>query len=206
MSRVIAFEAPPGKPILRGQEHYWAVIRTLDQEGPWTIAAVLANSNSDRSTIAEYLRRLIAGGFVVSVAVDASREKHYRIALHQLPPPVVRRDGSAGRPPGRGQTAMWNVIRGPLGRGGFTFKDLSLYASTATVAVSRVAASRYVGHLARAGYFVLVRKGGPGKPAIWRLKPAMGGLKPPIILRAHIVFDQNRGEAIGPVDAREVEP
>ena len=205
MSRVLAFQAPR-KPVLRGQAHFWAVMRSLDFVGPWTLDHVLAGSNADRSTLREYVRRLLAGGFVSRVAFEDRPEQHYRIARQQSAAPVVRRDGTVGLQ-GRGQQQMWNVIRGPIARGGFTFKDVALYASTETVSVGPATAQRYVGHLAQAGYLAPVQAGKPGRPASWRLKPAMNtGPKPPLILQAHVVFDQNRFEAVGEVVAREVEP
>lgn len=206
MSRVLKFEVPPGKPVLRGQDHFWKVILALDAIGPWSISELRARSNGvHRSTISEYVRRLVGGGFVVANEVGVTGTM-YRLVRKQTTPPKLRRDGTTGLQ-GRGQVQMWNMIRGPMGRDGFTFKDVALYASTETVEVKPATASSYLKHLAEAGYLMCLRKGGPGTPAIYRLKPAMmTGILPPLILRSQIVFDQNRGEAIGPVVAREVVP
>lgn len=207
MSRILAFEVPPGKPILRGHDHYWSVIRDLDLGGaPWSVNDIVGRSNGAHpSSVRDYVKRLIAAGY--AEAVDSIRsEDCFRLLKLQGAAPSLRRDGSGGRQ-GRGQIQMWNVIRGPISREGFTFKDVALYASTETVAVDQGSASRYVAHLAGAGYLHCLRKGRPRHPALWRLKPAMNtGPKPPLILRSHIVFDQNRGEALGTVEAREVAP
>lgn len=207
MSRILKFEVPPGKPVLRGQDHYWEVIRELDRKGPWSVTDIFQQSNSaHRSAIWEYVKRLIAGRVAFE---DESSPKGTLFRLFQPQPasaPTLRRDGSKGIQ-GRGQIQMWNVIRGPIAREGFTFKDVAMYGSTEEVQIPAAAAKNYVHHLAQAGYLLCVRKGRPGYPAIWRMKPAMNtGPKPPLVLRTQIVFDQNRGEAVGPIVAREVGP
>lgn len=206
MSRILKFLVPPGKRVLRGHEHFWSVIRELDARGPWAIGDVHSLTNSvDRSTVRDYVKRLVAGGFAHVTATGTEVQPRYRLIKAPLVAPKLRRDGSVAVQ-GRGQVQMWNVIRGPMSREGFTFKDLALYGSTEALAVKEVSAKSYVKHLAAAGYLLCVRKGRPQHPAVWRLKPAMNtGPKPPLILRTQIVFDQNRNEAIGPVTAREVE-
>ena len=205
MSRVLAFEVPPGKPVLRGNDHYWRVILDVGAGGEaWSVTDVLSRSRgADRSSVNDFVRRLCAGGFVVEAA---DRQRHYRLIRSQLATPSLRRDGTPGLQ-GRGQTAMWNVLRGPLGRSGISAPEVALYASTETVRVAPASAASYLKHLAQAGYLLCLREGKPGKPASYRLKPAMHtGPLPPLVLRTQIVFDQNRGEAVGPVEAREVEP
>ena len=97
-------------------------------------------------------------------------------------------------------------MRGPLARDGFTFHDLALWGSTDESPVARNTAQAYVQRLADAGYLVQVHAGGPQKPTVWRLKPAMNtGPRPPLVLRAQIVFDQNRMTA-APFEAEEVKP
>ena len=205
MSRVLAFDVPPGKPVLRGNDHYWRVILEVGAGGAsWSVTDVLSRSRgADRSSINDFVRRLCRAGFVVEAA---DRQRHYRLIRSQLTTPSLRRDGTPGLQ-GRGQTAMWNVLRGPLGRSGISAPEVALYASTETVRVAPASAASYLKHLAQAGYLLCLREGKPGKPASYRLKPAMQtGPLPPLVLRTQIVFDQNRGEAVGPVEAREVEP
>ena len=203
MSAILAFENP-GRPVLRGIEHFWTVIRELDEAGPWSIHDIDQRSNvSHRSTIADFVRRLVAAGIAVEQAEQRraasgtrpgpKQAKHYR--LQGQPPlraPRLRRDGTQAAQ-GRGQQQMWNVMRSPLARDGFTFHDLVLWGSTETIAVSTATAKKYVQHLAGAGYLNLLRQGGPRQPALWRLQPAMNtGPRPPLILTARIVYDQNR--------------
>lgn len=207
MSRVLKFEVPPGKPVLRGNDHFWSVIREMDRAGEaWAISDIHAKTNGvDRSTVRDFVKRLVVGGFVETDPAGTPEQPRYHLIRNQIATPKLRRDGTVAEQ-GRGQVQMWNVIRGPISREGFTFKDLSLYGSTEALAIKEVTAASYVKHLAAAGYLVCVRKGRSRQPATWRLKPAMNtGPKPPLILRSQIVFDQNRNEAIGPIVAHEVE-
>lgn len=211
MSAILAFQNP-GRPVLRGIEHFWSVIRELDEAGAWTVHDVYLRSNvSHRSTIADFVRRLVAAG--MAVETDQRRETASGIPARQYRlngpkprrAPRLRRDGTAADQ-GRGQQQMWNVMRGPLARDGFTFHDLALWGSTEQVCVATETAKKYVQHLADAGYLMQLRAGAPCKPAIWRLKPAMNtGPRPPLILTAKIVFDQNKMTA-APFEAEEVTP
>lgn len=212
MSTILAFESP-GKPVLRGIEHFWSVIRELDVAGPWTVHDVYMQSNvGDRSTVSDFVRRLVAAGMAVegkervAVAGPSKTATTYRLSGHQpMRAPRLRRDGTSADQ-GRGQQQMWNVMRGPLARNGFTFHDLVLWGSTDEIRVAKETARKYTSHLAGAGYLLQLRAGEPGKPALWRLKPAMNtGPRPPLILTARIVFDQNRMTA-APFEAEEAQP
>ncbi|GJD97751.1 hypothetical protein [Methylobacterium iners] len=204
MSRIIRFEVPPGKPVLRGHDYFWRVIRELDEQGTWTVADIrpLTGGGIDRSTIRDFVKRLAVGGYADVVDVLDGRPR-YRLLQRPLAAPRLRRDGTAALQ-GRGQAAMWNVIRGPMGRDGFTFKDLALYASGAQIEITHETARTYVRRLADAGMLHCLRQGGPARPAVWRLKPVFTGPLPPMILRGHIVFDQNNNRAVGPVEAEEI--
>lgn len=204
MPRVLSFDVPPGKVVRRGNDHFWAVILELNQAGAWSVADIKHRSGAvDRSTIRDFVKRLVAGGFARVADVECDHP-HYLLLKTQLATPSLRRDGTPGLQ-GRGQTAMWNVIRGPIGRGSFTYQDLALFASTQTAVVTQVSAKSYIKHLHRAGFLLCVRKGKVRTPAQWRARPNLGKL-PPLVLRGHIVFDQNTGAAVGPVTAVEVEP
>lgn len=208
MSRIIRFESPPGKPALRGIHHFWKCIRGLDRGGPWTIHDVVMESNvSDRSTVADFVRRLLAARIAEPAPADPSgpsrRAPTYRLLSSPEPTPMLRRDGSAGLQ-GRGQAQMWNAMRG-ICRQGFTVDDLVLYASTDIVPVTTETAKSYVKHLAAAGFFRRLREGRPRERALYRLRPGMDtGPQAPVILRTHVVYDQNKGVAVGPLVAEEV--
>ncbi len=207
MSIVLSFATPPGKPVLRGHDHFWQVIRDLDAGGLWSVPDIRARCGGrvDLSTVRDFVKRLREGGIAEPVGLR-ERQRVYRLLTAPRVTPCLRRDGEPGRQ-GRGQIQMWNMIRGPLGRDGFSWKDVALYASTEAVAIKPATAKSYVETLAEAGYLACLRRGRPRHPALYRLRPAMNtGPLPPLILRSQIVFDQNRGEAVGPVAAREVAP
>lgn len=212
MSAILAFENP-GRPALRGIEHFWSVIRELDEAGPWTVREIdLRSRVRDQSTIADFVRRLEAAGMAAKTGEVRRASPHGRAApLFRLighkpaRAPRLRRDGTPGLQ-GRGQQQMWTVMRGPLARDGFTFNDLALWGSTDDVVVAKETAKKYVRHLASAGYLLQLRAGAARRPAIWRLKPSMNtGPRPPLILTARIVFDQNRMIA-APFEAEEAKP
>ena len=99
---------------------------------------------------------------------------------------------------------MWNVMRGPTGRNGFSAADLVRFGSTDTSPVTLRAAKTYIRNLADAGYLHAFEPHGTKAPTTWRLKPSMNsGPKPPAILRARIIWDQNRERIIGDVIAAE---
>ena len=206
MSRVLRFEVPPGKPVLRGHDYFWTVILDLEARGAWSVADIFGRTGGgiDRSTVRDFVKRLVAGGWAHEVVI-IDQSPHYRLLKRSPRTPRLNRDGTPALQ-GRGQVAMWNIMRGPMGREGFTFKDLAVYASGADVQVTAQTAKTYVKRLADAGMLLCLREGGPSKPAVWRLKPAFAGPLPPMILRGHIVFDQNNDCAVGPVEAEEVEP
>ena len=203
MPRVLRFEVPPGGVVLRGHDHYWSVILSLHQRGePWTTADIAHRTGApvNRGAIGDFVSRLVAGGFAVA---DEGGEGRYRLLRTQLATPCLRRDGTPGEQ-GRQRMAMWNVLRGPMGRSGVTFRDLALYASTESLNVKPSSAKGYITHLARAGVLYCVRKGKSDQPALWRARAGLGPL-PPMIMRGHIVFDQNTGKAVGAVEASEVQ-
>lgn len=208
MSVVLAFQTPPGKPILRGNAHYWRVILDLDRSGPWSIHDVDMRSRvKARGTITDYVKRLVAAGIAVATGETVVHRNlptpTYRLTKRPLVAPNLTADGRQANT-GRGQAQMWNVIRGPVGAEGFTAVDVHLYASTDEVAVSLETAQAYLRHLDRAGYLLCLRKGRGGQHAVFRLKPAMNtGPKPPMLLRTKIVFDRNKNAVMGPVEAEE---
>lgn len=209
MSIMVEFQRPPGKAVLRGFDHFWTIIRTLDARGAWSVHDVLLRTNrTERSTVADFVLRLVAGG-IAEATGDTVRHHNkpaptYRLLSSPSKTPSLSRDGRPGLQ-GRGQAQMWNVMRGPVARAGFTFRDLVLYGTTDDVAVPEESAKSYIKRLAEAGYLACLQEGRPRHPTVWKLKPAMNtGPLPPAVLRTHVVYDQNLGEAIGPSLAEQV--
>ncbi len=205
MPVVLKIRVGASERILRGRAHSWSVIRALDKAGELiTTRKIVMRSNEPHSaTISGYLRQLHAAGVLdrVSSPPDAAA---YRLVKDQAQPPSLAKNG---QPAGSAQQAMWNVMRGPVGRQGFCANDLVTYGSTDVTPVSLNTAKTYIQRLAAAGYLTVIRKGQPGQQAIYRLKPSMNtGPLPPKVLRSHIVWDANREAVIGDAIAEEERP
>ncbi|NDW04043.1 hypothetical protein [Jiella pacifica] len=207
MSAILEFRTAPGKPVLRGHAFFWSVIRELGAEGGLvSVHAVLQRTNrTERSTVADYFRRLEAAGIIEDSGERETLHKGrdtplYKLLKTPLATPRVNRDGTPAQQ-GRGQQHMWNVLRGPESRGGLTADDLALRAATEEIPVSVHSAKAFLKRLNAAGYLAQVKHG------LWKLKPAMDtGPLAPLILKTKVVYDQNLREAQSPLEAEEDRP
>lgn len=201
------------EPLYRGQEHFWRVARTLGADGKAFTASAIASVSQEPhlSTITTWLRRLHTAGILANEGTSISPrsgrpETSWRLLQSPEALPVIGRDGSLQRPRSVRQQ-MWNVMRGPTGRSGFTFADLVAFGSTDDLAVKSITAKSFIQELRRGGYLLTLDDGGPAKPAIYKLRPAMNtGPLPPMTMRAKLVYDQNRSQIMGETIAEEVQP
>ncbi len=147
------------------------------------------------SRISDYLRALIAGGFLVRSNPDAPPATNAIYRLERdvgVEAPRVRRDGTVPAPPGREQ--LWRTLKII---GTCTGQELADAASTAVTPVSRAAADEYLTMLSRAGYVTTVRPGTPGVPARFQLVPSRWtGPMAPQIRRTKQLYDPNTGEIV----------
>lgn len=147
------------------------------------------------SRISDYLRALIAGGFLVRSNPDAPPATNAIYRLERdvgVEAPRVRRDGTVPPPPGREQ--LWRTLKII---GSCTGQELADAASTAVTPVSRAAADEYLTMLSRAGYVTTVRPGTPGVPARFQLVPSRWtGPMAPQIRRTKQLYDPNTGEIV----------
>lgn len=197
-----------GKRVLRGNDHFWTVIMERHRDGKtFSIRDVDQASNVRDATIRDFIRRLEKAQLIELVEEHPTLiDNRYKPLVIQSAAPRVRRDGSVieSQPATR---CMWNLMRAPLGRNGFTYVDLVGWARTDETQVSPNAAKTYIQMLRAAGYLIQIDPGKPGTPATWRLDPKMNtGPQAPMILRTKLVFDPNRQEVIGPAEAEEVQP
>ncbi|WP_048646574.1 hypothetical protein [Nitratireductor soli] len=214
MGIVLRLTVDKTEPIFRGQDHFWRCIRVLGRaDASFTASAIRAMSDEPhRGTVATYLRRLCRAGILrpegsAKNAFTERREVSFVLVRDQEAPPVVTNDGRIGSRQVSCQQAMWNVVRGPLTRGGFTSDDLVTYGSTEEKPIARATAKRFVQALRQGNYLIKLDPGGPGKLAVWRLRPSMNtGPKPPMVLTAKLVYDQNRGRVLGETIAEEELP
>lgn len=205
MSTILALSIDTAKmaTIKRGQAHYWTVCRDLDlgvPGRPITVQDVLSRSScTDHATVRGFMLLLARAG--IAEEVKGSKPPAWRLLKRPTRLPHLSKDGSVVR---SGTEAMWNAIRALTS---FEASELALSASTEERPIALETAKTYCRRLLDAGYLKETRTGTPGKPAAFRLKPAMNtGPLPPQILRTKLVYDQNRQEIMGLATAEEVEP
>ncbi len=194
------------EPLLRGNEHMWSVVRSYGVGGTFTATDIHGRTNgARRTTVRTYLTQLVAIGHIAKAGEARNGSIIYRVAKAPAEPPRIGRDGTA-----RSITLlkqMWSTIRSPLGRSGFSARDIAAYSSLADAPVSVDRARRYLRCLDRAGYLQRLTTTGAAAEPRWRLKPAMNtGPKPPAVLTATLMYDRNRNEVIGETIADEVSP
>ncbi|WFE73079.1 hypothetical protein P8S55_08265 [Halomonas sp. M1] len=147
------------------------------------------------SRISDYLRALIAGGFLVRNNPDSppATSAIYSLARDVgVEAPRVRRDGSQPPPPGREQ--LWRTLKII---GAFTGQELADAASTPQVPVAKATADEYIKMLSRAGYLQTVVEASPGVPGRYRLVPTRWtGPMAPMIRRTKQLYDPNTGEVV----------
>ncbi|WP_417691521.1 hypothetical protein [Roseibium sp.] len=216
MSIQLEFRVTTGKPVYRGHDHYWSVIRDLGRGGQlFTFREIDLRCNDlDGECIGEFLRRLRRAGFLevvetrqVSTAGSGPtnqkviHQKIYRLLKRPSATPIINKNGSIGRQ-GLGQVQLWNAMRC---LNAFDTRELTLAANTPQVEVRIETARTYVFHLENAGYLQVLRAGKGTIGSIWRLKPGMNtGPRPPKILRSKMVYDSNRQQIMGTPVAVEV--
>lgn len=207
MSIILALKIQKGKTVLRGHDHFWSVIMDRHARGEtFSPRDIDGASNGHDPAVRDFVRRLERAGLLEVVKKASShRETQYRPTVIQSRAPRVRRDGSMieSQP---GTRCMWNLIRGPMGRQGFTFRDLVNWAATDETKISVETAKAYIKTLKKAGYLQVLHAGKPGAPATLRLIPSMNtGANAPMILRTKLVYDPNRDEVMGPAEAEEAQ-
>lgn len=147
------------------------------------------------SRISDYLRALIAGGFLVRNNPEAPPATTAIYVLQRdvgVEAPRVRRDGTLPPPPGREQ--LWRTLKII---GTCTGQELADAASTAVTPVSRAAADEHLTMLSRAEYVKTVREAKPGLPARFQLVPSRwSGPMAPQIRRTKQLYDPNTGEVV----------
>lgn len=172
-----------------GEDAMWARMRELQtrQDG-FTVLDVLKGIRQRRDTIAEFVRRLEAGGFVIrtgSRPTETGLSVVYALATKRIATPKVNRDGTE-RPEPKNQV-LWRAMK-ILGR--FTASELTEAASTPERPISLLTVKTYLKHLKR----VRVVTASPNRiknREVYRLAKNLGA-QAPRILSAKMVLDPNR--------------
>lgn len=206
MSIVLALKLAKGKRVLRGHDHFWSVIMERHRAGQtFSVRDIDLASNTVIETVRDYVRRLEKASLIEVVEASATFvDTRYRPLVIQSVSPRVRRDGTIIESQPATQ-CMWNMMRGPVGRNGFTYLDIVHWSQTDETSITTATARSYIQMLAAAGYLIVVTLAKPGTPGLWKLDPKMNtGPQAPMILRTKVVFDPNRQEVFGPSEAEEV--
>lgn len=192
---------------LRGHDHYWGVIRDLGKDGgTFTVKDVVGATTAHHATVDDFIRRLQRAGIIMSAGLQGEghwAQKQFRLVESPRETPSLRRDGKPGDY-GRSRQNMWNIIRGPQGRGGIAGDDLAMLSATEEVPVAINSAKEFLQRLAKAGYLSVVQKSAHHRLTRYRLKPSMNtGPLAPKLLRARIVYDPNNRTVVGNAIAEE---
>lgn len=180
----------------RGQQGFWELMcEHTRRQGTFTVADIDGGSNVEASTIRDYLRRLVIGGYVVVAGEEPGQgtdRKRYRVEKPRADAPRLRRDGTELAR--EAQWRLWTAMRGL--RRGFTIRELAFTAGL-DEPVRQTTAASYVKHLHQAGYLTVVGRASGPQQRTYRLVRNTGP-KPPRILRTKAVWDDNSLEIVGP--------
>lgn len=189
----------------RGQDGYWSIILDLVGAGGRTfvLADVDGRTNAGRAVVADYVGRLVKGGWLEIVSTERLPKvgiRHtYRLARSSREAPRLRRDGSEYPEPARDR--MWRAMK-MLDR--WTPTELAAATETENLPpVPLITVKSYVWRLDAAGVVQKIDAGKPGTQATYRLLRNIGAAAPRI-LRTHLVFDPNSNTVLGAPEAEEV--
>lgn len=185
----------------RSNEALWALIRTLDAEGPWTATDVCKRTLINPGTPRRLIKRLLRGGYAEQIGTRTTKGKNpqeaplYRLLKSPVEWPRLAADGSS-RPEPRMET-MWRSMKMAKT---FTARELMAMADRDGLPIPLGTARGYLDKLARVGIVVRVSNKGRSGPAAagrrpnretrYRLVKNLGALAPKI-LSTKVVFDPN---------------
>ncbi len=145
------------------------------------------NTDIPNKTITDYVKRLVAGGYVEEHASFAETGRYVLVRDAGVHPPRIRPNGQPVQQ-GKGTENMWRSMRMMKQ---FTPRDLMAHSTTDTVSVAEDTAKRYCSMLLKAGYLRVIQKAVPRqRQATYKLLRNTGPL-PPQIQRVKQVFDPN---------------
>ncbi len=179
----------------RGHSGFWQIMRELDECGAWSINDVADRTNDRRDNIADFVKRLIAGGYASQSGMNSKGHKQYVLLKKPRDTPRLRRDGSECEE--LINATLWRSIRMAKV---FTASEIAEYS-----AIKRSTAKRYFQELARVSILAIDKKGEPAEETRYRLIKDIGA-QAPQILRADAVFDPNSATVLGEAEAKEVQP
>lgn len=180
------------------RQRIWAAIRAFSGtgDGSFDVIRIEQETLIEPATIGSYLQALHKAGFVeVIVPSEIQRKQIYQMLRDNgSEAPRIDKQGRQVKQ-GLGTEQMWRTMRLI---GDFSCTELAEHASTTEIRICPETAKKYVGHLAKAKYLILVQPArciglGIGSlPARYRLDSGKNtGPRPPMIQRSKAVYDPN---------------
>ncbi len=208
MSIALKIALAKGQPVLTGQDHYWKLMMDAEMRGQsFSVDDIFGLSNNrGREQISAFLAMLEKAEIIRGTGEQNPRGRpFYRIVARQSATPAFKRDGTLIPDRMTARQALWNAMRSPFFRNGFTLIDISAHASTNSLAINRRSARLYISCLLRAEYLIVLQRGSSTTPTIWRLVRNTGPAAPKL-LKAECVYDPNAEKIFGEPTTVEVEP
>lgn len=186
-----------------GPEPIWAAMMQLTQRNnAFAVRDLVVRLDIGPEVIRDYLRRCLAGGYIVEAGVSDTRAQLYAVAVPSASAPRLMANG---KPLTRALIAdhLWRALKMLRGEP-VTARRLALLASTDELSIPEASARRYLLALEAAGY-IKPHGSKRGPQGQFRLMPHMNtGPMPPCLQRATFVYDFNRREIVGAAVAEEV--
>jgi hypothetical protein len=178
------------------REAVWAKIREMKI---FSVTDLWMATRCSRDAIRDYLKGLTNADYVEFTAPTALFKGGYYKLIKDtgMEAPRVRRDGTPVTM-GKGREQIWRAL-GIFAQKArrFTFRDLTLNASTQESPVAESDVKHYLGFLAAANYLIVVEEGCPGKPARYLMFTRnWTGPRPPQVQRINQLYDPNKKKVV----------
>lgn len=208
MSIALKIAVAKGQRVLTGQDHYWKLMMDAEMRGQsFSVDDIFDFSNNrGREQISTFLAMCEKAQLINRTGEQNPRGMaFFRVAVRQSATPVFKRDGTLIADHMTARQALWNAMRSPFFRNGFTLLDISVHASTDTLKVAQRSSRLYISCLLRAEYLIVLQRGTSSKPTIWRLIRNTGP-EAPKLLKTETVYDPNAQKIFGEPVTVEVQP
>lgn len=184
-----------------GNDAMWALIKEMDEAGPWTMRQLEYRTNLSRGALKRFVKNLVANGFAGIVGEEPVRALPPKQIFALLKRPVqAPRFGLDGKP--LDETKIETLWRTMKFAKVFTSADLASLASTDERPIPLGYVKGYVSLLLQAKVLVIAAPHRSNKPAIYRLARNLGA-RAPMVLEARVLFDPNANTVLVDAGTRE---
>jgi len=181
----------------RGHDGFWSLICEFDICGPWDLKMIDDRCNVDVTTIRDFVRRLVRGGFAEKVGTrpvsgnSTTEADLYRLVKRPFETPRLDRNGKV-LPESRRET-LWRAMKMLKD---FDAAELSRETSTPERVITHQHTYKYLLALSAVGIIAPIDPTRSARSARYRLVRNLGA-KAPSISKAEVVFDPNSRTIIG---------